>query len=129
MSDVFWQAMFAFLATAVISWMQLRTKGAVDLAKVATVEAAEGAAIRVAEVKKNLLVSTTNMSNQLERVEEMGEKNHALLNGGMEIQLQIAATALRRIADTSSHEDDLKAARFAEQRLAEHRAKMAAAAP
>lgn len=133
MSDVVWQALIAAVVTLVLAWMQRATKKAVEGVKDANLVASDAATTRAAEVKTDLLKAASKVESQLERVEKLGVSthtlsvaNHTLLNGGMEIQLQIAALALRRVADMGGDELDIRAAEYAEQRLAEHRERLAA---
>lgn len=70
---------------------------------------------QVEQVRTVLKESTTNTDNKLNAI-------HTLANGAFTAQLSIAAVALRRLADTTGHPDDAKAAELAEKALSEHKA-------
>jgi hypothetical protein len=57
--------------------------------------------------------------------QKVGEAIHTLVNSNMGAQLKIAAVALRRLADNTTHPDDVAAAVLAEKLLHEHEIKQA----
>lgn len=60
---------------------------------------------------------------EIKEVKAQSEAIHGLVNGGMRLQMEVAAKALRRVADLTNNHEDHEVAVLAETKLAEHVAK------
>lgn len=126
-SDIVWQAIVGAVVTVILAiiqvWGQHRMKETIE-------KTGKDAAIKVAEVKSTLQVTTEKQAEKLEDIARKGDENiligkanHVLLNSNMAAQLKISAVALRRIADLTKGSGDDEAAILAEKLLEEHDAK------
>jgi len=106
MSNEFWQALFGFLGLVAIAWMQNRTRNAV-------VKVGKDAAEHVNDVKDTLAANTDDTTKQLNTI-------HKLVNSSLGVPLKALALALRRTANETKSEDDIKAAETAEEASRAH---------
>ncbi len=131
MTDVVWQAMIAAGVTIILTWMQMRTKLAVEQASQQATKKAnqvatkmEEAAVRVEEVKDTL----NGRTEKFDELKDVALATHTLVNSNYEIQLQLTATYARELVELTRKlglniERAEAAAETAERLLAEHQAK------
>ncbi len=74
-----------------------------------------------ATLEQTKMVASAERAETLKGVQAI----HTLVNSNMGAQLKVSAVALRRVAEYSSHPDDVAAADMAERQLRDHEAKQA----
>ncbi len=132
--NAIWNAFFLALMTAVLSWMQQRTKdaveetgekAAVEVAQVRKTAKAAGdkTAKAVNEVKETLRESTAAQDEKFDGITKTGEDIHTLVNSSFGAQLKLHAETARAKADITNTAEDKAVADLAEQMLREHQAK------
>lgn len=62
---------------------------------------------------------------KLDVITKTGDAVHTLVNSNFGVQLNIAAIALRRVADLTKEPSDIKAANIADKALADHESRQA----
>jgi len=92
--------------------------GLTSLGTILTAYLANRAATKTKEVKEALEKSDRSRDGKLDAI-------HVLVNNNMQVQLQVAATALRELATTTGIAAHVRAAEQAEQALADHKQKQA----
>lgn len=140
MTETVWQAVIAAAVTIILSiiqlWtviIQLRTKKTIEetttaaARKVEEVKAtARHAATKVEEVKETFMRDAIVKDELLNSLVDVTNKTFALANGAFSAQLEIASTALRKIADMQASPENLEAAEVAERLFRQHKDKRSA---
>lgn len=140
MTETVWQAIIAATVTIVLSiiqlWtviIQLRTKKTIEettaaaARKVEEVKAtARHAATKVEEVRETFIRDAIVKDELLNSLVDVTNKTFALANGAFSAQLEIASSALRKIADMQGSPENLEAAEVAERLFSQHKARRAA---
>jgi hypothetical protein len=89
------------------------------------VETGQAAAAATIEVKKALAASESATLHSLEKITELAEKTHTLVNSQMGLELMLHAVTARTLANLTKKPEHVKAADAAEKKLREHEAKQA----
>jgi hypothetical protein len=107
----------------------VKVEAAANKAQLAATHAAEEAtevAVKTEGVRKALIDSNSATSSKLDNLTTQTDKVHTLVNSNMGLQLKIAATLARRLADLTGLESDKKIADGHEQLSRDHELKQAA---
>jgi hypothetical protein len=121
------------LATFIIAWtgfknMQKTQAVAADKADSAAKAAdgaAKAAAVLVAEVKTNLATTDNHVSSKLDKIQQIADDTHVLVNNAMGQQLRMHAQKARQVADLTKDPLDEADAKLAEEALSLHLKKQA----
>lgn len=90
--------------------------------EVAAMEASK-ARVKAEEAEKELKAANVIRDEQMKDLAKVANVTHKLVNKAFLVQLRIAATALRRVAELNNDDPaDVKAAEIAEQALKDHEA-------
>jgi X-X-X-Leu-X-X-Gly heptad repeat protein len=128
------------LATFIIAWTGFRTMQrsqaaaaaaasgaakAADGAAKAADGAAKAAAVLVAEVKTTLVTTDNHVASKLDKIQQIADDTHVLVNNAMGQQLRMHAQKARQVADLTKDPLDIADAKLAEEALAVHLKKQA----
>ncbi len=95
----------------------------------ATAERLAEASVARQKVADDLSKHTDATSEKLNKLAVVAELTHGLVNNAMTVQMQVAAVALRKVADMTKHPDDQTAADLQDKALNEHLSRQKPADP
>jgi hypothetical protein len=114
------------LATFIIAWTGFRTMQRSQAAAADKADgAAKAAAVLVAEVKTTLVTTDSHVSSKLDKIQQIADDTHVLVNNAMGQQLRMHAQKARQVADLTKDPLDIADANLAEEALSVHLKKQA----
>jgi ribosomal protein L16 Arg81 hydroxylase len=114
--------LIASVATPIAAYFMLKLKQQGEAAALRE----ERAARLADQVAITLAKTTKDADTKLNKIAVVADATHKLVNSAMTVQLQLVASALRRVADLTKDKSDRELADAAEVRLYEHQQKQLA---